>query len=301
MAVMILLTGATGFVGAHLLEALLEKGYKIRALILPDERIPFNGTNLEWIRCDIRDRESLSECLTGVSIVLHLAGIVANSDKDLTLDVNFNGTRNLVDLSIKNKVRKFIFMSAAAAKFKKLNTYGQSKKMAEDYIIASGIPYVILRTALIIGKGCYEFERFERFVNLLPKVLIVFGHGNTIKRPIFIGDVVSSIIKIVDSEKIYNKIYEIASREVLTLNELIDLICVNSNRGRKKKKFHIPLGVSLFFASVSEKLLKTKSPITKDILIGLNEDVVFDIETAVKELEINPISTSEALYKFYKK
>ena len=132
---MILLTGATGFVGTHLLKALLEKGYKIRALILPDEQIPSDETNLEWIRGDIRDKESLGNCFSGISMVLHMAGVVASPDNGLTFSVNFDGTRNLVDLSIENKVNRFLFMSAAAAKFKHLNTYGQSKKMAEDYLI----------------------------------------------------------------------------------------------------------------------------------------------------------------------
>ena len=100
---MILLTGATGFVGTHLLKALLEKGYKIRALILPDEQKPFDETNLEWIRGDIRDKESLRNCFSGISTVLHMAGVVASPDKDLTFSVNFDGTRNLVDLSIENR------------------------------------------------------------------------------------------------------------------------------------------------------------------------------------------------------
>jgi len=295
---MILLTGATGFVGTHLLKALLEKGYKIRALLLPDEQIPIEETNLEWIRGDIRDKESFKDCFSGISIVLHMAGVVASPDNGLTFSVNFSGTRNLVDICIEKKVNKFIFMSAAAAKYEKLNAYGYSKKMAEEYIVASGIPYVILRTALIIGRGCYEFERFEKYVNQFPKVVIVFGHGNTIKRPIFIGDVVTSIIRIVERNRVLNRIYDIASQKKVILNELIDLICING--GEKKTKIHIPLGFSLFLAAMMETLLRKKAPITKDILIGLNEDVILDTDLALKELELYPMDTAKAIYKYYK-
>jgi len=293
---MILLTGATGFVGTHLLKALLEKGYKIRALILPDEQIPFDETNLEWIRGDIRDKESLGNCFSGISMVLHMAGVVASPDKDLTFSVNFDGTRNLVDLSIENKVNRFLFMSAAAAKFKHLNAYGQSKKMAEDYLISSGIPYVLLRTPLIIGKGGYEFERFVEYVNKLPCFVIVFGDGKSIKRPIYIGDVTFAVLKLLESKKPDNKIYEIACKGKFTLNEFVDVIS-SCYSGKKKIKFHIPLKFSLLIAVVLERLLLDRSPITRDMLLGLNEDVDFNVNRSLNELGLTPLEMPDAVLK----
>ena len=157
---MIFLTGASGFVGRHLLNVLRNKSYKIRALILPGEDIPIQAQNIEWVRGDIRHKESLMDYFTEVETVLHLAGLVANHDEKSNYEINFKGTRNLIDLSRENDIKKFMYMSAAAVKFKRLNAYGKTKKLAEDYVKAAGIPYIIVRTPLIIGKGCQEFERF---------------------------------------------------------------------------------------------------------------------------------------------
>ena len=289
---MIFLTGASGFVGRHLLNVLRNKSYKIRALILPGEDIPIQAQNIEWVRGDIRHKGSLMDYFTEIETVLHLAGLVANHDEKSNYEINFKGTKNLVDLSRENDIKKFLYMSAAAVKFKRLNAYGKTKKLAEDYVKAAGIPYVIVRTPLIIGKGCQEFERFHDYVNKLPKIVLVFGNGRAVKRPVYIEDVTTIISKIIEKVDLRNKTFEVSCKESITVDDLINM--VTALTGRRKYKIHVPLRFSIFIAQIMEKVFGSKSPISKDILLGLNEDVDFDITDAIQILKFTPQKLTEA-------
>jgi NADH dehydrogenase len=290
---MIYLTGASGFVGGNVLPALLAKGWRVRALLLPEEVPPLENPRLEWVRGDIRRNETLVGHLQGIETVVHIAGVVASADEALNYQVNYLGTKHLVDLAKTVGVAKFVHMSAAAVKFRAKTAYGRTKKMAEDYIIASDLPYVILRTPLILGKGCQEFERFLDYLNTLPFVVPVFGNGRAVKRPVHIGDVVEAVVASVEDEKALNKIYEIACREEVTLNELIDATL--RQWGQRKVRVHIPMSLSLALASMAEKILGARAPVTRDILLGMAEDVEFEVEDSLVELNVKPLSVAEAL------
>ncbi|MEW6532136.1 MAG: NAD-dependent epimerase/dehydratase family protein [Thermodesulfobacteriota bacterium] len=290
---MIYLTGASGFVGRNLLTELIGSGRRIRALILPDDVAPIDHPDVEWIRGDVRRIDSLERHLDDVEIVIHNAGIVASPDEQLNHEVNYIGTRNIVESAKLARIKKLIFVSAAAVKFKQLNAYGKSKKMAEELVASSGLPSVILRLPLIIGRGSYEFDQFVKYVNTLPFVVPVFGDGKAIKRPVHISDVVHALVVLIDKDEAIGKIYEVSCRERITLDEFIDAVCERLDK--KKIKLHIPLGLSLFMAQVAEGVMGKRSPITQDILLGMNEDVEFDVEEALKELKLEPLTVENAL------
>lgn len=288
----VFVTGGSGFVGRGVVGALADEGWVVRALLLPGEVRPFDHPSVDWIGGDILKPETLEAHLDGVTAVAHFAGVVASADEELNYRVNYLGAKNMVDAAIRAGVKRFMYMSAAAVKFKTANAYGRTKRQAEEYVAASGLAYDILRTPLIIGRGCQEFERFVEFVDAIPGVVPVFGDGSPIKRPIHISDVVSAVLAILTREP-KNGVYEIACRREVTLDEFIDAVAASLNR--RKYKLHIPLGLSLFMAGAAEKLLGRRSPVTRDILLGLNEDVDFDIEESLAQLDLAPLSLEDAL------
>src|SRR5882672_10486440 len=234
---------------------------------------PFQHNLLEWREADITDRSSLSHCFGGVETVVHLAAILANADQELNQSINAEGTRTLIQLCRLNGVNRFIFMSAAAAKFSRTNAYGQSKRKAEEIVADSGIEYAILRAPLILGRGSKEWERFVDFLRKCPGIIPVFGDGKAIKRQVYIEDAVAALAKIAARIPLGNRIWEVACPEKPTLNELIDLIC--GRLGAPKRKVHIPLRLSLGLASMAELVLGSRSPVTCDIILGLCESVDF--------------------------
>ncbi len=292
---MILVTGADGFVGRHLLRALGDRNIAVRGLILPANTPPFQAAELEWVAGDLRDPASLGRALEGVETVVHLAAIVANADMAVNMEVNAEGTKSLLEQCGGTGVSHFIFVSAAAAKFKSANAYGRSKKLAEEYVRGGSLSWTILRTPLIIGRGGEEYDRFVDYVGKIPFLVPVFGNGQARKSPVHIDDVVAGLMAIVDGDAVKSpgRTFELASRGDVTLDRFIDIVC--ESLGKRKLKVHVPMAVSLLLAGLAEKIMGDRAPVTRDIIMGLNEDVEFDVDQSLRTLGLDPLDVAEAV------
>lgn len=290
---MILVTGANGFVGSRFVSKLLENGKPVCGLIRAGKQPSQNHALLRWHSGDINDRASLAGCMDGVDTVVHLAALLSHADEAMNQHVNAEGTRTLIQLCRLHGVKRFVLMSAAAATYQHTNAYGRSKQKAEEIVRNSGLDYTILRIPLVIGRGSPEWSRFVDYICKLPNIIPVFGPGTAIKCPIYIDDVISALMAIVERPQLGNHVWEVACKESITLNELIDITCNRLNL--HKTKVHVPLNVSLLLACIAETLLGNKSPITRDITRGMNEDVRFDTEAAYRELRLTPKSLVDAI------
>jgi len=116
---MILVTGATGFVGKHLVKRLLKEGYEVRCLVRDVKKAKTLGDKIDiWIG-DITDKNSLKGICKGIDIVFHLASLMGGNiwgyKKERYWKVNFEGTKNLIEECVHEKVKKFIYFSSIAA------------------------------------------------------------------------------------------------------------------------------------------------------------------------------------------
>ena len=172
---MIFVTGATGLVGTHLIQSLLAKGKKVRALYR--QAIPgFAGADqCDWVKGDILDPIGLSDALVGVDYVYHCAAIVsfAPGAAAKMLQSNVDGTANVVNACLVQKIKKLIFVSSVAALGRIRETeainetmnwspetsnsvYGQSKYLAELEVwraMEEGLPMAIVNPVIILGAG----------------------------------------------------------------------------------------------------------------------------------------------------
>jgi nucleoside-diphosphate-sugar epimerase len=290
---MILVTGASGFIGSRLINSLLAGGIAVRGLAHSGKEPPIQHPLLEWQTGDICNRESLSHCFDNVETVVHLAAIIGATDEEINQTVNAEGTRTLIQLCRIHNVKRFILVSAAAVKYPHTNAYGRSKRRAEEIVTSSGLDYAILRLPLVIGPGSKEWERFVEYVRKIPLFVPVFGPGTAIKRPIYVGDAVSALHEIVLQQVLGNRVWEVACTEIVTLNELIDATC--ARLGMRKFKLHLPLGMSFILAGIMESFFGKKSPLTRDIVLGLNEDVHFNTKSSLTDLHLSPRSVLESI------
>jgi nucleoside-diphosphate-sugar epimerase len=188
----IFVTGGTGFLGAYILQELVHRGFHVRALRrshqLPFFIDPQVFEKIEWIDGDVLDVVVLDEALKDIGVVIHSAAIVSfnKSDRKQMNKVNVEGTQNVVNVSIKNKIKRFIHISSVAAlgrtakgdivteektwEESKINTnYAISKHHAEMEVwrgFAEGLGGVIINPSTILGYGNWHNSSCAIFKNV---------------------------------------------------------------------------------------------------------------------------------------
>jgi uncharacterized protein YbjT (DUF2867 family) len=168
-APLLALTGATGFVGSHVLAKAVGAGWQVRALARRPQR-PVAGC--EWVPGALDDTAALSRLADGVDAVIHVAGTINAAGRDAFHEGNVVGTLNMVEAARAAGVARFVHVSSLAARMPDLSDYGWSKARAEAVIAASGLDWTIVRPPAVYGTGDKEmldlFRMAARGVVLLP-------------------------------------------------------------------------------------------------------------------------------------
>ncbi len=164
------ITGATGFVGSHLLNLAVRAGFPVRALTrqTQDDR-----PNVTWVRGALDNPASLSVLCTGADVVIHIAGVVNAPTREGFEAGNVAGTLAVVEAAKKAGCNRLIHVSSLAATLPKLSIYGDTKARAEKIVASSGLDWTIIRPPAIYGPGDREMlELFKMaktgFITLPP-------------------------------------------------------------------------------------------------------------------------------------
>ncbi len=292
---MILVTGGTGFVGAHLIRRLRQEGLPVRALARHPDRVqPFKDLGIEVVPGDISDKVSLEKAAEGIERVIHLVGIIQETPGVTFRGVHVEGTRNVIEAARKAGVRHFFHQSALGTRPGAKSEYHRTKWEAEELVRQSGIPHTILRPSLIYGSGDKFTIRLSEMLKLVP-VMPVIGSGKSRVQPIYIDDVVSCMVKAVTSDAFLNEIYEIGGPDQLTYEEVTKAI--TEAMGIKRPAVHVPLFFMKPIAHALETVL-SNPPLTIDQLIMIQEDNVCSMRDIRDAFGIEPLAFRDGLRKF---
>ena len=144
----ILVTGASGFLGKNLL-VLLKHEEDLHLSALVHRRVLGVG-GCEAVPGDLNDPASLSRAVEGMDMVVHLAALTRSHRKEDYYEINAKGTKNLVNVCVRHKVGRFIYVSSRAAHADG-GAYAHSKLLAEDYVKQSDLSWVIIRPSEVYG------------------------------------------------------------------------------------------------------------------------------------------------------
>lgn len=165
----IAITGATGFVGSHVLDAASVTGVPVRALA---RRQQPERAGVTWIAGALDDAASLDQLCAGANAVVHIAGAVNVPDRAAFAAANIAGTQAVADAAKRANVARFVHVSSLAAREPALSNYGWSKAGAEDGVRAAPLPWAIVRPPGVYGPRDRDmlelFKMAERGFILLP-------------------------------------------------------------------------------------------------------------------------------------
>lgn len=289
----VFLTGATGFVGGHLLKQLVNEGHSIRALVRDPQRSgSVKGSQIELVAGDIVDGTGLDEGMRGCDTVIHLVGIIAETGKATFESVHHVGTRNMTEAARRSGITRFIHMSALGVRADGVAEYQTSKWKGEEAVRGSGIPFCILRPSLIFGAGSGFTAQMLDVMHKAPLFRPVPGNGKPLFRPIFVGDVAACFSQALTNPKAIGQTIELGGADELPLNDILAEIARCA--GIRKHPLHIPL-VFMFVGAALAQALLSHPPITVEQLRMLKEGSTCDIGPMRQVFGIRPVGFRSGL------
>lgn len=292
----ILITGGTGAMGSVLVRKLSGLGYRLRVLTLPGDK---NADRLQKeFGVDVRygsiaDPAVCLDLCDGVSTVLHLAAVIITNDESLFTSVNAGGTRNILAQAAGAGVTHFIHVSSASVTYPKPTPYSISKRLAEELVRKSRLPFTIVRPTLVYGKtGGQEFDLFLSYLKRFPVVPFI-GSGLALKRPVYVDDVVDGLIKTARLKTPKNTIYNLSGATALSILDFSRL-CLTL-MGKPDRAFvHLPVWLCSALAAVMKRTMKNP-PLKWSVIAGVTQDADLDPSDAVRDLGYAPCGVEQML------
>lgn len=293
-----LVTGAAGVMGSRLVGRLLEYGWQVRALVLPNDPL---RTRIEASGCEIRegdvsDAESLARACDGVDTVYHLAAVIIAQDASVFERVNRAGTARLAAEAARAGVKHFIYVSSASVVYPRRTAYGESKLQAEQIVREAGLPYTIVRPTLVYERaGGQELMMYLAQLRRFP-VAFSIGNGSARKRPVWAEDVVDGLLRLAGNSVALGKTYNFSGSEAITMLELTKLLL--EHHDAERPILCLPVWLCSALAWVLGLLMR-RPPLTSSAIAGVVYDADLDPATATAELGYRPIGVRQGFVRCF--
>jgi dihydroflavonol-4-reductase len=258
-----LVTGATGFVGSHLVEALQRGGADVTALARsPEKASALVGRGVSVVAGDLHDSAALDKAARDQDVIYHVAGVVAARGEAEFLLANRDGTRNVTAAAERAGRPRFVLVSSLAAGGpaprgaplngqeppRPVTAYGRSKLAAEGVVRSSSLPWSIVRPPIVYGPRDREVLKIFRIARL--GIAPVFGDGSQELSAVHAADLAKALIAAGSSESTVGGTYNACHPEIFTSGELARAI--GTAMGRSVGTVGIPALVGRALLSVTE-------------------------------------------------
>jgi uncharacterized protein YbjT (DUF2867 family) len=283
---MIVVTGASGYVGSHITKRLINEGKAVRAMVrdaeLAKKEQRLGDVKIEWVTGDVTRPETLAAVMQNATAVVHTVAIAIEKGRRTYEAINYQGTVNVVEAAQKAGVRRFINLSQLGADAQLPYRFLASKGKAQDMVAASGLNWTAFRPSVIWGPEDEFANTFARLIPLTPFIFPIVGDQNSKFQPVWVDDVAACIEKSLEDPETIGAQYELGGPEILTLEEIErrTLLAI----GSKRAMIHFPLWLLKPVVTVLEKLLPAP-PVTRSLL---------------ELLAVSNVTQDNAIYRFVK-
>ncbi len=228
--------GGSGFVGRHVVRALLKRGWQVRAAV----RRPDLAGHLQplgmvgWVQpmqANLRYRWSVDRAVEGADAVVNLAAIMIESGRQRFHAVNDFGARAVTEAARGVGLKRVIHMSAIGADANSPSLQARSRAAGEAAVFETLPDSVVFRPSIAFGQEDHFFNRFASIARLSP-ALPLFGGGHTRFQPVFVGDVAQAVADAVEGKGRAGTTYELGGPEVKSFRECLEVMLAAIDRKR---------------------------------------------------------------------
>ncbi|TMC09758.1 MAG: NAD-dependent epimerase/dehydratase family protein [Chloroflexi bacterium] len=276
---MILVTGATGFIGSRLLKRLAGGSEPLRgsSRSVRAEDLP---AGVEAVPADVTKPETLGKCLAGVGTVVHAAAITANLKEPYRGGydrINRAGTENLVKAAQEAGVKRLVLLSGLVQPPVKEGSYMATRVAMEDAVRGSGIPHLILQPSVLFGDGA-EFVSALAGVARWSPALPLLGPPRMLFQPLWVEDLLRCLEASVREDRHLGETLPLGGGEYVTFRQVLETICKAA--GRRRLLLPLPMPIARLQAALMSALL-SRPPLTPATL----ELFAFDNTTELDSVE----------------
>ena len=293
----IVIFGGTGMIGKSLLRRLCEKNYRIIIVT----RSPYNNLDCKLAgnagqielekNLNLLDKRKIKEILSSATFVINLVGVLYEKKRQSFDDIHSKFPALLTTLCEELNIEKLIHISALGVNKNNKSEYLRTKFLGEKNVLKFKNS-IVIRSSLVVGpndKFTNKFAFLAQFSPFLPLV----GGGLTKFSPVFVNDLASAIVAVLEKKEIKENIFEIGGVEEFTFHELMSIIL----KQIKKKRFFLSISwtTAKYFAKFSE--IFTKDLLTQDQVVMLQESysIVSGKYPGLKNLNIYPMRLETVL------
>lgn len=286
---LILVTGATGYIGGRLVLQLLNAGYRVRAMARSMDKIqgkPWkNHPALETVKADVQDSQSLDKALQGCDMAYYLVHSMSRAHKDFS-GADRLAAKNFMLAAGKQGLERIIYLGGLGGGEANASLHLKSRREVETILKSGPVPVTVFRSAHIIGSGSASFEMLRYSAERIPFFLLPKKISNTRIQPICIRNVLTYLEKCLEKKETVGRTFDIGGPEIITYRQLFEIY---TQWAGLKKPLFIPFPSSPFHAgtkiahAVAKSLLPLSPDISQPLLQGLG------VETITKENDIRKI------------
>ena len=294
---MILITGATGYIGRHLVSRLAVQGERPRCLVRDVKRAAniLPADKVELVQGDTTQSPSLEAAVRGVDTIVHAAFITADHKQSAGNHygtTNVQGTANLIRVAKQAGVKRIIELSGLGTKPDKPSSYMQGRYLAEKMLKESGLNWTIIQPSVLFGKDAPFIKGLNDLIRTSPVVPLI-GGGKVMFQPIYVEDVVTVIIKVLeDPEHTSGKTYTIGGPAYYSFTQVIDALLHAMHKTRIKAYAPTPL-VGLGAAMM--EMVLPKPPLTSAAMTLFSFDNTTDLNSVERDFGFKPMSFTKYL------
>jgi uncharacterized protein YbjT (DUF2867 family) len=210
----VLVTGATGFVGRHLVPELVDRGYTVRAMTRHPET--YDGP-ADAVAGDVSDPGSLAEPLEGVDVAVYL---VHSLDDDAFEDRDAEAAKAFGLAAAASGVRQIVYLGGLGKDDDELSPHLRSRREVERLLGEAGVPVTTLRAAIVVGAGGISWEMTRQLIKNLPG-MVVPKWASTRTQPIALDDVVRYLAGVIGREEAFGRAFEIGGPDQLSYVDML--------------------------------------------------------------------------------
>jgi NADH dehydrogenase len=223
---LILVTGATGFVGRALLPRLAEGGHTVRVLLRPSRQTPRlpKGVPVQVSIARLDDDRGLRAALAGVETVIHLVGAEWGGPEGDVLAVDAGGTRLMAEAAQAAGVKRLIYLSHLGADRASAYPVLKAKGIAEEFVRQSGVPHTIIRSAMLFGPDDVFVNVLAALIKLGPGFFLMPGDGRAALQPLWVDDLATCIEWSLAESSFLNQTLALGGPEFITLRTMVEIV-----------------------------------------------------------------------------